>query len=105
MVTIAHLPQGATTSEAVSHTVLWDRKQEGGFPETKELKRRVRDIIQPGRDLGHVDRNHPKPSESGSGDIDVSTREESRSEREVIPPGISKETCEPLTGGVCEDCT
>lgn len=24
--------------------------------ETKELKRRVRDFIQPGRDLGHVDR-------------------------------------------------
>jgi len=25
------------------------------FVETKELKRRVRDCIQPGRDLGHVD--------------------------------------------------
>jgi len=40
----------------VQHHVLWDRKAEGGFPETKELKRRVRDIIEPGRDLGHVDR-------------------------------------------------
>ncbi|PSS00976.1 Rdx type Seleno protein, partial [Coniella lustricola] len=36
--------------------VLWDRKIDGGFPETKELKRRVRDVIEPGRDLGHVDR-------------------------------------------------
>lgn len=35
---------------------LWDRKTEGGFPETKELKRRVRDCVDPGRDLGHVDR-------------------------------------------------
>ncbi|KAI9675124.1 MAG: hypothetical protein M1817_001532 [Caeruleum heppii] len=39
----------------VEKRVLWDRKVEGGFPETKELKRRVRDVIQPGRDLGHVD--------------------------------------------------
>lgn len=40
--------------------VLWDRKVDGGFPETKELKRRVRDVIEPGRDLGHVDRDHAK---------------------------------------------
>jgi len=39
----------------VQRHVLWDRKSEGGFPETKELKKRVRDIIDPGRDLGHVD--------------------------------------------------
>ncbi|KAL7626290.1 hypothetical protein AAE478_003061 [Parahypoxylon ruwenzoriense] len=39
------------------HRVLWDRKLDGGFPETKELKRRVRDAIEPGRDLGHVDRH------------------------------------------------
>ncbi|EOO04394.1 putative selenoprotein w family protein [Phaeoacremonium minimum UCRPA7] len=38
--------------------VLWDRQTDGGFPETKELKRRVRDVIEPGRDLGHVDRDH-----------------------------------------------
>ncbi|PQE16018.1 selT selW selH seleno domain-containing protein [Rutstroemia sp. NJR-2017a WRK4] len=35
--------------------VIWDRKVEGGFPETKELKKRVRNIIDPTRDLGHVD--------------------------------------------------
>jgi predicted Rdx family selenoprotein len=38
--------------------ILWDRARDEGFPETKELKRRVRDVIDPGRDLGHVDRNH-----------------------------------------------
>lgn len=43
-------------------TVLWDRKVDGGFPETKELKRRVRDVIEPGRNLGHVDRDHGKPT-------------------------------------------
>jgi len=44
-----------TVDAQVQKHVLWDRKAEGGFLETKELKRRVRDIIQPARDLGHVD--------------------------------------------------
>ncbi|KAI2630975.1 Rdx family-domain-containing protein [Hypoxylon sp. NC1633] len=48
------------TSPSIQHRVLWDRKTDGGFPETKELKRRVRDAIAPGRDLGHVDRDHGK---------------------------------------------
>ncbi|KAK8056551.1 Rdx family-domain-containing protein [Apiospora rasikravindrae] len=37
-----------------------DRTVDGGFPETKELKRRVRDVIEPSRDLGHVDRDHAR---------------------------------------------
>ena len=36
--------------------LLWDRKREGGFPDAKTLKQRVRDRLDPGRDLGHVDR-------------------------------------------------
>lgn len=43
---------------AVREHVLWDRKIDGGFPETKELKRRVRDLVEPGRGLGHVDRDY-----------------------------------------------
>ncbi|HEX4765085.1 MAG TPA: SelT/SelW/SelH family protein [Lichenihabitans sp.] len=35
---------------------IWDRKTEGGFPDIKTLKQRVRDRLDPGRDLGHVDR-------------------------------------------------
>ena len=35
--------------------LLWDRKLHGGFPEVKGLKRAVRDLVQPGRGLGHVD--------------------------------------------------
>ncbi|KAL9712465.1 hypothetical protein Ac2012v2_003703 [Leucoagaricus gongylophorus] len=37
--------------------LVWDRKTEGGFPELKVLKQRIRDAIQPGRSLGHSD-NH-----------------------------------------------
>lgn len=48
-------------------TRLWDRKSDGGFPETKELKRRVRDVIQPGRSLGHVDRTYPRAEAGAEG--------------------------------------
>jgi selenoprotein W-related protein len=40
----------------IQDTLLWDRKREGGFPEPKEMKQRVRDIIAPDRDLGHNER-------------------------------------------------
>ncbi|MCH9691694.1 MAG: SelT/SelW/SelH family protein [Gammaproteobacteria bacterium] len=36
--------------------LIWERKQDGGFPSPKELKQRVRDQLFPGRDLGHIDR-------------------------------------------------
>jgi hypothetical protein len=44
----------------ILESMIWDRKLEGGFPETKELKNRVRNIIEPGRDLGHIDRSLKK---------------------------------------------
>lgn len=34
---------------------VWSRAEEGRFPELKELKQRVRDIVAPGRALGHSD--------------------------------------------------
>jgi predicted Rdx family selenoprotein len=41
--------------------LLWDRKAEGGFPETKVLKQRVRDRLEPKRDLGHSDVHGKQP--------------------------------------------
>jgi selT/selW/selH-like putative selenoprotein len=70
--------------------VLWDRKVDGGFPETKELKRRVRDVIEPGRNLGHVDRDHGKKNETG--------REEDDTGKGVEGGGAQE-------GGKCEDCS
>jgi len=32
---------------------LWERKKDGGFPEAKVLKQRLRDVIAPERHLGH----------------------------------------------------
>ena len=44
--------------------VIWERVRDGGFPDAKVLKQRVRDRIDPGRDLGHSDR----PASSADGD-------------------------------------
>lgn len=40
----------------VDAQLVWERKRDGGFPGPKELKQRVRDIISPQQDLGHIDR-------------------------------------------------
>ena len=34
---------------------IFDRKDYGGFPEIKELKQMVRDVVAPGKSLGHAD--------------------------------------------------
>ena len=36
--------------------LLWSRKDEGRFPDAKELKQRVRDFVAPDKDLGHSER-------------------------------------------------
>jgi selenoprotein W-related protein len=35
---------------------IWERKRDGGFPEAKVLKQRLRDVVWPDRGLGHSDR-------------------------------------------------
>jgi selenoprotein W-related protein len=40
----------------VGDALVWERKRDGGFPDVKALKQRVRDEIAPGRDLGHLER-------------------------------------------------
>ncbi|WP_226643062.1 SelT/SelW/SelH family protein [Microbulbifer variabilis] len=39
----------------IGENLIWERKRDGGFPGAKELKRRVRDLLFPERDLGHID--------------------------------------------------
>ena len=36
---------------------IFNRKTMGRFPETKELKQLVRDVVNPGKSLGHSDRS------------------------------------------------
>ena len=48
---------GSVFQIAFEGDLLWDRKRNGGFLDAKTLKQLVRDRIDPGRDLGHVDRS------------------------------------------------
>ncbi len=41
----------------VDGEMIWDRARDGGFPDIKTLKRRVRDHVSPDRALGHIDRD------------------------------------------------
>lgn len=71
-VTLTYQPP--STAEApveVQEVLLWDRKSEGGFPETKILKQRVRDHIEPGRDLGHSDKKKHEAKSDGPEAPDV----------------------------------
>ncbi|MBN8430743.1 SelT/SelW/SelH family protein [Microbulbifer salipaludis] len=40
----------------VGDQLIWERKRDGGFPGPKALKQKVRDVLFPERDLGHVDK-------------------------------------------------
>ncbi|MFD1744626.1 SelT/SelW/SelH family protein [Rhizobium helianthi] len=51
---------------SVNGALIWERARDGGFPGPKELKQRVRDIIEPDRDLGHIDRSSKKNKEDSS---------------------------------------
>lgn len=41
---------------SIEDTLIFDRVSAGGFPEIKELKQKVRDIVNPEKSLGHSDK-------------------------------------------------
>ncbi|AII05678.1 selenoprotein W-related protein [Rhodococcus wratislaviensis] len=43
----------------VDDELIWDRKEQGGFPDITVLKQLVRDRVAPDRHLGHSDRKSP----------------------------------------------
>ncbi|MGH6892315.1 MAG: SelT/SelW/SelH family protein [Dongiaceae bacterium] len=47
---------GGVFEVRIDGAIVWSRKAEGRFPELKELKQRLRDVIAPERELGHSDR-------------------------------------------------
>jgi len=60
---VALLPAGSGVFRVVlAGETIFSRESEGRLPDSKELKRRVRDRVAPGRDLGHVDREGEGPS-------------------------------------------
>jgi len=55
-VTLIPSETGGKFEIKLNDQVIWDRKNEGRFPEAKEVKQLVRDKIDPERSLGHSDR-------------------------------------------------
>ena len=47
--------EGGVFEVIANGAMVWSRKEAGRFPEITELKQRVRDVIDPARDLGHSD--------------------------------------------------
>ena len=47
--------QGGTFEVRLDERLIFSRAEVGRFPEPRELKQRVRDVVAPGRDLGHSD--------------------------------------------------
>lgn len=99
----------------MTETLLWDRKAEGGFPETKELKNRVRNIIEPDRDLGHIDRSLKKGQGQAQQADTGSMQSEKGKVTEANPAvhslgkgegeGQAKEQVNSGINTKCEDCT
>ena len=40
------------------NSLIWCRKKDKGFPQAKELKKKIRDILCPERNLGHLDQKN-----------------------------------------------
>lgn len=64
---LTYRPQSESNEVKAQEVLIWDRKAEGGFPETKILKQRVRNHIEPGKDLGHSDKPANKVKSEGEG--------------------------------------
>ena len=63
---VALLPgTGGVFRIAVDGATVWDRTTDGGFPDVKALKQRVRDRLDPTRDLGHLDRAPARAPQGG----------------------------------------
>lgn len=122
--------EGPSEGEVEATTVLlWDRKTEGGFPgacertgsrsdpranhgthvfsETKVLKQRVRDHLDPKRDLGHSDTPAKKKfSEAADKAFEEKpTEAEEQSVYIEIPSRQGTTTVLNPDGTVCEDCS
>ncbi|MBL8709544.1 MAG: SelT/SelW/SelH family protein [Rhodospirillaceae bacterium] len=48
--------RGGVFDVAVGDRLVWSRREEGRFPELKELKQRLRDVVAADKPLGHSER-------------------------------------------------
>ncbi|KAJ4311504.1 hypothetical protein N0V94_007915 [Neodidymelliopsis sp. IMI 364377] len=121
-VELTYIPPSSTSAQP-EKILLWDRKTEGGFPETKVLKQKVRDRIDPKKDLGHSDVGGKKKEavkqdgqgEEKEGVSEEVTREEKENEgKKEEKPEEGSVADSSVDGGaelkrnpdgtICEDC-
>ncbi|MEO5911646.1 MAG: SelT/SelW/SelH family protein [Pelobium sp.] len=55
-VTLTPSETGGTFYVKIGDQIIFDRKEMERFPEIKELKKLVRDVVSPDKNLGHTDR-------------------------------------------------
>jgi len=55
-VTLQPSEVGGSYKIFVDEKKIFDRKEYNGFPEIKEIKQLIRDLVNPGKSLGHADR-------------------------------------------------
>lgn len=119
---------------STEETLLWDRKRDGGFPgtfaplfaslyfeglgwkglEVKQLKALVRNIVDPTRNLGHVDRALNKEKKEKEDVTTVEGKEPAKPEsgaelQQVADATAAAQTSEQVnpprkSQEVCEDC-
>ncbi|HEX9426414.1 MAG TPA: SelT/SelW/SelH family protein [Candidatus Polarisedimenticolia bacterium] len=58
--------RGGVFKVRLAGRTIFDRARRKRFPESKELKQLVRDVVAPERDLGHSDRPRGAPGESAT---------------------------------------
>ena len=101
---VTYKPSGETTDSTPHEALIWDRKAEGGFPETKILKQRVRNLIEPEKNLGHSDT--PSSKAKGGGD-EEKTAAASIVQNVEAPVDATTTTVQnggPADAAACEDC-
>jgi len=55
-VTLQPSEVGGSYKIFIDEKKIFDRKEYNGFPEIKEIKQLIRDLVNPGKSLGHADR-------------------------------------------------
>lgn len=97
---LTYQPPGSAESGQdikTQEVLVWDRKAEGGFPETKILKQRIRNLIEPDKTLGHSDTpsSKVKAKTTLEGDVIVKT--------DSAEPAANAAVAQKDTEG-CKDC-
>jgi len=88
--------EGGIFRVSANDAVLWDRKVIGRFPESKEVKQLVRDIVDPTKDLGHSDVGAEKNIVVGEGDCIECKESEAIEKNEEGKVQADKEQSPPL---------